>query len=276
MNLPYSDFADQLERAKQVAPDGSEYWLARDLQTQLTYDTWRSFETVLEKARIGAGSAGVDPANHFVQTGKMVVIGSDTQRVVADWFLSRYACYMIAMTADSSKPEVAHAQTYFAIQTRQKEIEGQLTELEKRELLRERVRDANKALNEAAHVAGVQRFGIFHDAGYKGLYGGLGVKAIKARKGLAEKDDLLDRAGRAELAANEFRITQTEEKIARDKISGEERAVTTHFDVALKVRNTIREIGGTMPENLPPETSLKKLTSANAKKLLKGKGKKES
>ena len=268
MASKYTDYVVKLESVKRLAQDGSEYWLARDLQALIAYDTWRGLEGVIEKARLACASAGVDPANQFAQTSKMVLIGSDTQRDVVEWFLSRYACYLIAMNADPAKPEVAFAQTYFAVQTRNQEIESHLTEGQKRTVLRDRVRDANKNLNTAAKNAGVQRFGIFHDAGYKGLYGGLGLSAIKARKGLTEKDDLLDRSGRTELAANEFRITQAEEKLVRDKIRTEHTAVAAHQEVAYKVRETISAIGGTMPENLQAEESLKKLASGQKKKML--------
>ena len=177
-----------------------------------------------------------------------------------DWAVSRYAAYLIAMNGDPQKQEIGYAQAYFANQTRRQEIDEKLTDAEKRILLRDRVRNANRALQGVAKDAGVQRFGIFNDAGYRGLYG-LGLRDIKAKKRLRDSDDLLDHAGRTELAANEFRITQTEQKISKDHIKGEENAISVHKQVGAKVRKTIQEIGGTMPEDLPPEPSVKKLAS---------------
>ena len=171
------------------------------------------------------------------------------------------------MNADPTKPEVGYAQGYFAVQTRRQEIQDQLTDEQRRLLLRERVIDANKNLAGAAKSAGVIRYGIFQDAGYKGLYGGLGLQAIKIRKGLKKSDDLLDRAGRAELAANEFRATQTEQKLSRERIKGEEAAIRVHRKIGETVRATIKKIGGTMPEDLPAEPSIKKLIKQKAKQL---------
>lgn len=258
-----------LESIKRTAPNGQEYWMARDLSPVLGYSDWRNFKGVLDKAKMACDSSGAYSSDHFVATTDVMTGGKGAQIQRENWYLSRYACYLVAMNGESSKPEVATAQTYFAIQTRRQERFDQLTEDEKRIELRERVRNANRGLAGAAAQAGVQKYGIFHDAGYKGLYG-MGVSAIKSRKNIPPQEDLLDRAGRAELAANEFRITQTEQKLNREKIQGEESAIQTHHDVGMEVRTTIQKIGGTMPEDLPPEASIKKLKTQRKKQLKSG------
>jgi DNA-damage-inducible protein D len=210
-------------------------------------------------------SAGVNSDQHFRNTAKAIASGNGALVQRGDYYLSRYACYLIAMNGDTSKPEIGLAQTYFAIQTRRQEIEDKLTDEEKRLQLRERVKHANKHLNSAAKQAGVQRFGLFHDAGYKGLYS-MGKTAIKIRKGISPNDELLDCAGRTELAANEFRITQTEERLRLNKLRGETTAMNTHYAVGMEVRNSIKRIGGTMPEDLPAEPNIKKLAHRNKNK----------
>lgn len=263
----YDSFAVSIDKCKRKSPNGSEYWMARDIQAAIGYSRWESFRDVIEKARMACESAGLSADNQFRQTAKMVLIGSGAERQMEDWFLSRYACYLIAMNGDPAKREVGYAMTYFAVQTRLQEAQNQLTAEEKRLMLRNRVKDANKSLNSAAKKAGVQRYGIFHDAGYKGLYGGLGRAQIQAKKGIPDTEDLLDCIDRAELAANEFRITQTEQKLIRDQVSGEQPAIDTHFEVGQQVRTTIRKIGGTMPEELPAVESIKKLEPKKSKKL---------
>ena len=261
-------YVAKLEACRRIAPDGSEYWMARDLQELLGYDEWRNFSGAIGKAMEACESSGVTVSQHFVGTNKMVNIGSGGRRETEDWFLSRYASYLIAINSNPSKPEVGAAQTYFTVQTRLQELQDKLTDAERRALLRERVRDANKKLMEAAKNANVQRYAVFHDTGYKKLYAGLGVREIKRRKGIPESDDLMDCAGRVELAINEFKITQAEAKIVRDKINTEQMAIRAHGDVAAEVRNAIAKMGGVMPEDLPAEPNITKLVSAKRRREL--------
>ena len=255
---------NQLEDCKKVAANGVAYWMARDLLTLLGYTTWENFAKVIEKARMACESAGVDADDQFREVTKGILAGKGAEIQRADMFLSRYACYLIAMNGDPRKPEIGLAQTYFAVQTRRQEAQDQNPELRRAEM-RNRVKQANRALNSAAKNAGVQNYGLFHDAGYRGLYG-IGVQDIKARKGIAPKDDLLDRAGRVELAANEFRITQAEDKLRRERVKDEGTAIHTHKSVGEAVRATIQKLGGVTPENLPPEPSIKRLASKTAVK----------
>jgi DNA-damage-inducible protein D len=246
--------------------------MVRDLQTPFGYSRWEKFERVVQKAIMACESTGVDSGNHFHPRVKMVGVGSGAKRKQHDWYVSRYAAYLIAMNGNSQLPQIAEAQTYFAVQTRRQEIADQSQNINKRIELRDRVKDANKHLTGAAKDAGVQRWGLFHDAGYRGLYG-IGLRDIKKRKGLDAKDDLLDRASRTELAANEFRITQTEDALKRNQIQDDYMARATHKKVGEAVRKTIEDLNGTMPEDLPAEPSIKKLTAASRKeqKLLKAK-----
>jgi DNA-damage-inducible protein D len=259
---------ETLDGVKRFSKNGGEYWMGRDIQAILGYDKWENFKKVIEKAREGCKSAGAEPKYHFLDTGKMVLIGSGAQREKEDCFLTRYACYLIAMNGDASKPEIGSAQTYFAIQTRRQEVSDLSLNDEKRLELRDRVKVAVKHLNSAAKNSGVVNYAFFQDAGYRGLYG-MGLKAIKAKKGIPQKDDLMDRSGRAELAANEFRYTQTEQRLKREPVRDGDRAERVHNEVGRKVRQTIRDIGGTLPEELPAEPSIKKLAQAK-KKLLRG------
>jgi len=258
-----------LESAKRTASNGQEYWMARDISPILGYSDWRNFRGVLDKAKMACDSSGAYSSDHFVDTTDVMTGGKGAQIQRENWYLSRYACYLIAMNGESSKPEIATAQAYFAVQTRRQERFDQLTEDEKRMELRERVRNANRMLAGAAKQAGVIKYPVFQAAGYKGLYG-IGVSEIKFKKNIPPNEDLLDRAGRAELAANEFRITQTEQKLNRENIQGEELAIQTHHDVAKEVRATIKRIGGTMPEDLAPQTSIKKLKTQRKKELKSG------
>lgn len=260
------DYARQLEAIRHTAPDETEYWMARQLQGALGYDRWENFADVIRRAMEACAASDVPVQNHFRSTTKMVTIGSGVQRPTDDWFLSRYASYLIAMNGEASKPEVAHAQTYFAVQTRRQEQHDALTAAERRRELRSRVKDANKGLNSAAKNAGVVKYAVFHDAGYKGLYGGIGKTEIQARKGIDAKDDLLDCIGHTELAAHYFRITQTQQKLERNGVKNQNAAIDTHFEVGREVRRTMEKISGVMPENLPSEPSLKRLKKAKPSK----------
>ncbi|MDP2321729.1 MAG: DNA damage-inducible protein D [Acidobacteriota bacterium] len=262
-------YVARLEALRRVARDGSEYWKARDLQELLGYEEWRNFNAAIARAITSCESAGGVVSDHFVGTNNMMEIGKGAKRETDDWFLSRYACYLIAVNGATTKPEIAYAQAYFLVQARKQEQQEQLTEVERRALLRDRVRESNKKLGEAAKQANVQRYAVFHDAGYKKLYAGLGVREIKRHKGIPEKDDLLDCAGRAELALNEFRITQSEQKIVREGIKTEQHAIQAHEVVAAEVRNAIKKVGGTMPEDLPAEPNINKLVSPKRRKELR-------
>jgi len=254
------------ESIKKVDKNGIEYWTARELMPILGYPNWEKAEDVIARAAKACINSGQDVDNHFHQSVKMVEIGSNTVREVKDWKLDRYACYLVAQNGDPKKPEIALAQTYFAIQTRRQEVFEQMSEADKRLFIRGEVTEENKKLFSTAKRAGVTNFGSFNNAGYKGLYGML-LNEVENKKGI-KKGELLDRAGTTELAANLFRITQTDEKIKKDDVRGDAQASGTHFMVGGKVRQTIKDIGGTTPENLSPEKHIKELKSEK-KKLLK-------
>lgn len=262
------------ESIRQFAEEEGEYWQARDLQPLLEYAAWDKFKRVIEKAMEACRQSAHAVDDHFSQTVKMVDIGSGAKREIEDYRLSRYACYLIVQNGDSSKPVIANGQTYFAMQTRRQELRdnaafGKLSEDEKRVAIRNELAEHNKYLAAAAKDAGVETpldYAIFQDHGYKGLYGGRGAKDIHAIKGLKKSQKILDHMGSTELAANLFRATQTEEKLRRDMVSGKQRANQTHYEVGNKVRQTIAELGGTMPEALPiPEASVKQLETSKKK-----------
>ena len=262
------------ESIKHIDEDGNEYWYARELQKVLEYTEWRKFEGVINKAINACKASNYVVSNHFVGVDKMVSIGSKTKREVSDYKLSRYACYLIAQNGDSRKKVIALAQTYFAIQTRKQELLEQeynnLTEDEKRFYQRNLTKKGNYSLNQAAKNAGVKNFDKFHNAGYKGLYNGETANDIAKRKGLRYREDILDNMGSEELAANLFRITQTESKLKKDNMSGENEACITHNKIGKIVRKAIKEAGGTMPEDLPtPSKSLKELEKENGSLVIK-------
>lgn len=258
--------------------EGNEYWRARQLAKVLEYSEYRHFLPVIERARLACQSSGQVTADHFEGTLEMVKIGSGAQRSMEDVRLSRYACYLIVQNGDPSKTVIANGQTYFALQTRRQELADgakftQLSENEKRLAIRNELAAHNKQLAAIAKNAGVEStldYAIFQDHGYKGLYGGLGAKEIHARKRLKKSQKILDHMGSTELAANLFRATQTEEKLRHDKAHGKQQANQIHYEVGRKVRQTIQELGGTMPESLPvPDKSIKQLESAQKKKIKK-------
>jgi DNA-damage-inducible protein D len=234
----------------------------------LGYEKWQNAEEVIARAAKACLNSGQAVDNHFTALSKMVSIGLNTVRQVRDWKLDRYACYLIAQNGDPKKQEIAIAQTYFAIQTRKHEIFEQFSDTDKRLFIRSEVTDQNKKLFSTAKNAGVTKFGSFNDAGYKGLYG-MPLNEIENKKGI-KKGELLDRAGTTELAANLFRITQTDEKIKKDSIKGDRDATQTHFMIGGKVRQTIKDIGGTLPENLEPEKHIKELKKER-KRMIKNK-----
>lgn len=262
------------ESIRQFDTEGDEYWSARDLQPLLEYAAWDKFKRVIEKSMEACRQSGHQIDDHFSQTAKMVDIGSGARREIEDYLLSRYACYLIVQNGDPSKPVIANGQTYFALQTRRQELRddeafARLTEDEKRLTIRNEMAEHNKYLAAAAKESGVETpldYAIFQDHGYKGLYGGRGAKDIHALKGLKKSQKILDHMGSTELAANLFRATQTEEKLHREQVRGKQNANQTHYEVGKKVRQTIADLGGTMPEALPtPETSVKQLESAKKK-----------
>jgi len=271
-----------LEAIKHVNPkSGVEYWFARELQLVLDYTQWRRFSEVIERAKIACETSGIDVADHFANVGKKVLLGSGAIRKVDDVALTRYACYLVAQNGDSSKEVIAKAQTYFAIQTRRQELADDISKLpedERRLAVRSELARHNTQLADAARAAGVIEpldYAIFQNEGYKGLYGGLTAKDIHVHKNLKKSQQILDHMGSTELAANLFRATQTEEKLRRENIQGKHSANSTHNEVGRKVRQTIKELGGTMPEDLPtPEKSIKQL-EREQKKLLGKKGENE-
>jgi DNA-damage-inducible protein D len=254
------------EEIKKTDENGNEFWSARDLQRVLGYNEWRNFSKVIDKAMLACKNSGNELLDHFVDVNKMVTIGSGAGRDVEDYELTRYACYLIVQNADPRKEVVALGQTYFAIQTRRQEVSdyfNQLDEDNKRLIVRGEVKQWNKMLAESARNAGLitdEEYATFQNSGYKGLYGGLDVKDIHSRKNLDEKEKILDFMGSEELAANLFRITQTESKMRRENVKGVGAANETHYTVGKEVRSTIERVGGTMPENLPtPEKSINEI-----------------
>lgn len=269
---PREGHMSPFERIRRTNASGMEFWSSRDFAQVLGYADYRNFEQVVQKARTACFNSGQRIEDHFVEITEMIQIGKGGQRGVATTLLSRYACYLIVQNADPAKEIVALGQTYFAIQTRRQELTDQATEEDRRLLLREEMKLHNVKLAGAAKDAGVIQpvdYAIFQNHGYMGLYGGLGAQDIHRRKGLKKGQQILDHMGSTELAANLFRATQTEEKLRREKIKGKDRANRTHREVGEKVRQTIRELGGTMPENLPAAESIKQLQAQERRRLKK-------
>ena len=254
------------EDIKHLDEYGNEFWYARELAKLLQYKDFRNFEDVIKKAAEACSNSGYQTSDHIGEATEMVAIGSGAHREFLSYKLSRYACYLIAQNGDPRKEVIALAQTYFAVQTRRQELQdnfNQLTEDQRRLAIRGELAEHNKSLVEAAQQAGVEtprEFAVFQNRGYQGLYGGLGQSDIHKRKGLKKSQKILDHMGSEELAANLFRATQTDAKLRRENIQGKEAANETHFEVGSKVRQTIKELGGTMPENLPtPDKSIQAL-----------------
>ncbi len=259
-----------LERIKRTNETNKDYWESRDLAKVLEYTQYRNFEAVIEKAKLACFNSGQRIQDHFVDVSKMVEIGSGATREINVALLSRYACYLVIQNADPKKEIVAHGQTYFAIQIRRQELADQDIEEERRILLREEMRSHNATLANAARGAGVVEpidYAIFQNHGYMGLYGGLKQDDIHRKKGLNKNQKILDHMGSTELAANLFRATQTEEKLRREDVKGKDAANRTHHEVGAKVRQTIQELGGTMPEGLPVVEGVKKIETIRRKQL---------
>ena len=262
------------ESIKHIDENNIEFWYAREIMTILEYSKWQNFEKIIEKAKISCENSGISAFEHFTDVGKTIKMPKGAEKEIKDYKLTRYACYMIAQNGDPRKEVIALAQTYFAVQTRKQEITekeySMLTEDEKRFYQRDLTRKGNYSLNQAAKNAGVKNFDKFHNAGYKGLYNGETANDIAKRKGLRYREDILDNMCSEELAANLFRITQTESRLKREKVETEKKACDTHNKIVKIVRNAIKQAGGTMPEELPtPEKSLKQIEKENKKMLNK-------
>ncbi len=261
------------ESIRRTNPAGNEFWSSRDFARVLGYADYRNFQSVIESARTACFNSGQRLDDHFVEVTDMIEIGKGGQRAVKTVMMSRYACYLVIQNADPTKEIVAQGQTYFAIQTRRQELSDEEIEAQRRLAIRSELRTHNSQLADAAKDAGVVEpcdYAIFQNHGYMGLYGGLGAQDIHRRKGLKKGEQILDHMGSTELAANLFRATQAEEKLRREKITGKDKANKAHRGVGAKVRQTIKELGGTMPEELPTVESIKKLES-KSKKTLKNK-----
>ena len=255
------------ESIKHIDEFGNEYWEARELQKVLEYKEWRNFKKSLDKARVSCKISNYKASDHFVEVNKMVKTG-DSYRKILDYKLSRYACYLIVQNGDAKKEVIALGQTYFAVQTRRMELTEleyeELSEDEKRLYVRKQVSNGNYSLNRTALNCGVKNLAEFHNAGYRGLYNGESADDIAKRKGLRYREDILDNMGSLELGANLFRITQTEDKLKREKVDNGYISNSVHYEIGKKVRNAIEDMGGTMPEDLPtPDRSIKELGKKN-------------
>ncbi|MBE6146538.1 MAG: DNA damage-inducible protein D [Firmicutes bacterium] len=260
------------EEIKHIDDEGNEYWEARELMPILGYNKWENFNNVIRKALIAYKNSNNDESYWLPEVRKPIITGKGKKEYIIDYKLSRYICYLIVQNANPKKKMVALGQTYFAIQTRKMELTEKeystLTEDEKRFYQRELTKKGNYSLNQTAKNAGVKNFDKFHNSGYKGLYNGETADDIAKRKGLRYREDILDNMGSEELAANLFRITQTDSKLTRDNIKGENNANKTHYIIGKNVREAIQKNGGTMPENLPtPNKSIKELARKECNKL---------
>ena len=260
------------EDIKHIDENGVEFWYARELMPILQYSNWQNFEKIINKAKMSCQNSDISVFEHFTDVNKTIKMPKGAEKTIVDYKLTRYACYLIAQNGDSRKKVIALAQTYFAVQTRKQEISekeySMLTEAKKRFYQRDLTRKGNYSLNQTAQKAGVKNFDKFHNAGYKGLYNGETANDIAKRKGLRYREDILDNMGSEELAANLFRITQTESKLKKDNIQTEKDANKAHYNIGNNIREVIKKNGGTMPENLPtPKKSLKQLEKENKKML---------
>jgi len=271
---------ESFEAIKQTDANGIEFWFARDLQRVLNYAKWENFSQVIERAMLACKNSGIAVADHFPDVRKTIKMPKTAEKQVVDYKLTRYACYLIVQNGDPRKEIIALGQTYFAIQTRRQELAdafNQLDENNKRLVVRGNIKQWNQLLAQAAHNAGViteEEFAVFQNAGYMGLYGGLTVAAIHRKKGLKEKEKILDFMGSTELIANLFRISQTEEKLKIDQVSTASEANETHYKIAEKIRSAMIDMGTTLPENLPtPEKSIQAVEREEIRKLRESKAK---
>lgn len=263
---------ETFEDIKHIDENGVEFWYAREIMEVLQYRKWQNFEKIIDKAKISCENSDISVFEHFTDVSKTIKMPKGAEKTILDYKLTRYACYLIAQNGDSRKKVIALAQTYFAVQTRKQEISEKeytsLTEDEKRFYQRNLTKKGNYSLNRAAKNAGVKNFDRFHNSGYKGLYNGETADDIAKRKGLRYREDILDNMGSEELAANLFRITQTESRLKKDNICSEKEANKTHYNIGKNIREVIEKNGGTMPEDLPtPKKSLKQLEKENKKTL---------
>lgn len=271
-NLAAPEYAE-FENVKNIDGEGVEFWYARELQGILQYNKWENFSKVIDKAKLACKNSGFDISDHFPEVRKTIQMPKQATKQIVDYKLTRYACYLIVQNGDPRKEIIALGQTYFAIQTRRQEVAdyfNQLDEENKRLVIRGDIKQWNQMLAEAAHNAGVitnQEYATFQNSGYMGLYGGLTVDDIHRKKGLAKNEKILDFMGSTELIANLFRISQTEDLLKKEHISGSDAANETHFAVGKTVRKAIDEIGGTMPEELP--TPIKGITQLEREQLKK-------
>ena len=262
------------EDIKHIDENGNEYWYARELMPLLEYSRWENFKEVIKKAIKSYKKSEISVFEHFRDVTKTIPMPNNANKIIPDYKLTRYACYLIALNGDISKKSIAQAQAYFIIKARKQELSEQefnmLDETEKRFYNRNITKKGNYQLNQAAKNAGVKNFDKFHNEGYKGLYNGETADDIFKRKGLRYREDILDNMGSDELAANIFRISQTKQKLEKDNIQGEKKANKIHNKIGKIVRNAIKEAGSTMPEDLPtPKKSLKQLEKEDKRKLKK-------
>ena len=266
-----NEYSDKIfEYVKHSDGNGNEYWYASELMPILQYNLWRNFHGIIKVAMSNCNNINCNILEHFIATNKMVIIGSNTKRKIQDYKLSRYACYLIVMNGNPNKKIISLGQTYFAIQTRKQELSekeySELTEDEKRLYRRNQAREGNYNLNKTAINSGVKDLARFHNAGYRGLYNGETANDIFKRKKLRYREAILDNMGSEELADNIFRIAQTDAKLKRDNVDNEYTASSVHYEVGKEIRDSIKRLGGTMPEDLPtPERSLKELEKENKK-----------
>ncbi len=258
------------EDIKHIDEEGNEYWFARELQNVLGYCQWRSINYLIARAKVVCQESRYNIDDHFAVQRKMIKLAKGATRNVIDYKLSRYACYLVVMNGNSKKEIIALAQTYFTIQTRKQELSekkyNELTEDEKRLYKRNQVREGNYNLNKTAVKSGVKDLARFHNAGYKGLYNGKTADDIFKRKKLRYRKDILDNMGSEELVNNIFRIAQTDAKLKRETVDNEYTANAVRFEVGREVRNSIKRLGGIMPEDLPmPDKSLEELEKENNK-----------